>query len=204
MAGMSQISVAKEVLSILQNHYPERLGACFMVNPPWTFRIFWGIVSPFLDEVTRNKIKILKKTADMLELIPEDQLEEEYGGQNAFQYVYEDYKKAMDKNFPPETEEEAVAFLKDSKPHKKRKGHHGGKKHRHQKKPSQGMKEDCSDNDVAEVSPRSDPDPEMSDADVPSPRDADHIDADTTSAQTQKKKKKRNKKHTRLTSQDNN
>jgi hypothetical protein len=174
-----------------------------MVNPPWTFRIFWGIVSPFLDEVTRNKIKILKKTADMLDLIPADQLEEEYGGQNSFQYNYEEYKTEMDKKFPPESEEEAAAFLRDAaKQHKKRKGHHGGKKHRHHKSLSQDIHDDP-DNELSDASPRGEIE-ELADSNAPSPRAADDIEQEPSSSHVQKKKKKRNKKHAAAQSQDMN
>lgn len=92
-----------------------------MVNPPWTFRVFWGIVSPFLDDVTRNKIRVLKKTQDMLDLIPEDQLEEEYGGRNSYKYDYEAYKAMMDKTYPPESEEEASGAKSKKRKNRKKK-----------------------------------------------------------------------------------
>lgn len=42
---------AKETISILQNHYPERLGIAFLYNPPRIFEAFWKVCflcSPFI------------------------------------------------------------------------------------------------------------------------------------------------------------
>lgn len=34
---------ARETISILQNHYPERLGIAFLYNPPRIFEAFWKV-----------------------------------------------------------------------------------------------------------------------------------------------------------------
>lgn len=41
------IKTAREVVNILQNHYPERLYTVFFYNPPRVFGAFWkvGILS---------------------------------------------------------------------------------------------------------------------------------------------------------------
>jgi len=34
---------ARETISILQNHYPERLAIAFLYNPPRIFEAFWKV-----------------------------------------------------------------------------------------------------------------------------------------------------------------
>lgn len=78
-------TVAKNFINFLQNHYPERLGICFALNPPWYIRLLYTVVSPFIDSVTKKKIHFLNGDAayikkQLLEHIDEDQLEQCYGG----------------------------------------------------------------------------------------------------------------------------
>ena len=54
--SLQQIKIA---ISILQNHYPERLGMIFVINAPFVFTAAWRLIQPLLDERTRNKIEIL-------------------------------------------------------------------------------------------------------------------------------------------------
>lgn len=49
------ISVAAKVLTILQQHYVERLGRAIVVNLPFILNFFYKGISPFLDPVTRDK-----------------------------------------------------------------------------------------------------------------------------------------------------
>ncbi|KAI8820675.1 CRAL-TRIO domain-containing protein [Fimicolochytrium jonesii] len=49
-------SQAKKVLQILGEHYPERLGMGFLFNPSWYLWVFFKVVGPFIDPVTRSKI----------------------------------------------------------------------------------------------------------------------------------------------------
>ncbi|KAF2076236.1 hypothetical protein CYY_002477 [Polysphondylium violaceum] len=50
------MSVSKLTLEILGNHYPERLGNAFLIDPPFIFNIFWGAISPFVNKVTAKKV----------------------------------------------------------------------------------------------------------------------------------------------------
>jgi len=63
-------------------HYPERMGSLFIVNPPWIFPALYAIVKAFLDPVTKAKIHVLSgdPRAVLLEHIDADQLPIEYGG----------------------------------------------------------------------------------------------------------------------------
>ena len=41
------------------NSYPERLGACFIINAPTIFAGSFKIISSWLDPKTREKVKLL-------------------------------------------------------------------------------------------------------------------------------------------------
>jgi len=53
------ISVARKVLHILQQHYVETLGRAIVVNLPMLLSFFYKGISPFLDPVTRDKVRLL-------------------------------------------------------------------------------------------------------------------------------------------------
>lgn len=97
----TSIKIALDVLSILTNHYPERLGGAYIMNTPWAFTLFWKVVSPFLDDVTKKKIRFIKKYEELLEYIDKSELEAEYGGENQFVYDFETHFLKEDKEFPP-------------------------------------------------------------------------------------------------------
>jgi len=78
------ISTASKVLTILQNHYVERLGRAIVVNLPFILNFFYKGISPFLDPVTREKMRF---NPNLPELIPVEQLGTEFGG--TFNYVFE-------------------------------------------------------------------------------------------------------------------
>lgn len=51
------ISIAGKVLNILQQHYVETLGRAIVVNLPILLAFFYKGISPFLDPVTRDKVR---------------------------------------------------------------------------------------------------------------------------------------------------
>jgi hypothetical protein len=53
------MKTAKETLSILQDHYPERLYRAYCVYPPFIFWAFYNMISPFIDPITKEKIVML-------------------------------------------------------------------------------------------------------------------------------------------------
>ncbi|EMD32668.1 hypothetical protein CERSUDRAFT_87973 [Gelatoporia subvermispora B] len=82
------ISVASKVLTILQQHYVETLGRALVVNLPFILNFFYKGISPFLDPVTRDKMRF---NPDLLELIPKEQLDADFGGEYEFEYDFEKY-----------------------------------------------------------------------------------------------------------------
>lgn len=58
------MKTSRQVLSILQDHYPERLFRACLVRPPMIFYAFYKMISPFVDRVTSEKVCMLTN-ADM-------------------------------------------------------------------------------------------------------------------------------------------
>ncbi|KAI9149546.1 putative inositol polyphosphate 5-phosphatase C9G1.10c [Paramyrothecium foliicola] len=87
------IATAREVLHVLQNHYPERLGKALIINVPWIVSGFFKIITPFIDPVTREKLKF---NEDMTQYVPPAQLwSEDWGGEMAFDYDHSVYWPAL-------------------------------------------------------------------------------------------------------------
>ncbi|KIM88872.1 hypothetical protein PILCRDRAFT_85334 [Piloderma croceum F 1598] len=82
------ISVARKVLNILQQHYVETLGRALVVNLPYLLNFFYKGISPFLDPVTRDKMRF---NPDLLELVPKEQLDADFGGEYGFEFDAESY-----------------------------------------------------------------------------------------------------------------
>ena len=86
------VGQGRETLSILQNHYPERLGRALCQDVPWLIWGFFKAISPFIDPLTREKLKF---DEDLRQLVPPEQLIEAYGGDVNFEYVHEKYWPAL-------------------------------------------------------------------------------------------------------------
>ena len=71
------IGVGKEVLHILQTHYPERLGKALLTNIPWLAWTFLKMIHPFIDPLTREKLVF---DEPFNKYVPMDQLDKLYGG----------------------------------------------------------------------------------------------------------------------------
>lgn len=92
LEGMGLRDFAGEVVDFVKKasaftgaHYPERSGSIFVVNVPSWFSIIWNVVRSMVDEVTKEKITILRVgkaaiTKALVEKIPIENIPEEYGG----------------------------------------------------------------------------------------------------------------------------
>ncbi|GAA5954211.1 hypothetical protein JCM21900_006963 [Sporobolomyces salmonicolor] len=87
---------ARKVLEILQTYYCERLGKAVCVNIPQIFFAFYRLVSPFVDPITKEKIRFLDKP-DATSLIPSQQLQTIFGGDINLQYDHSVYFPALTK-----------------------------------------------------------------------------------------------------------
>jgi hypothetical protein len=89
------ISLAREVLHILQHHYPERLGKALIINMPWIVTGFFKLITPFIDPNTREKLKF---NEDMAQYVPAEQMWSEFSsGKLEFDYDHSVYWPALQK-----------------------------------------------------------------------------------------------------------
>lgn len=103
------ISQAKEVLNILQTHYPERLGKALIINMPWMVVGFFKIIKPLLDPVTKEKLKF---NEDMRAYVPAEQLWTEFSdGALKFEYDHDVYWPALMKLCDERNEEQKKRWV---------------------------------------------------------------------------------------------
>ena len=87
---------AKQLISIVSQQYPERLGVCVSVNCSLLFQTFWAMCSPFVDPKTKKKLCFVSGSDSahdpasrarvhsvLSRFIADDALEECYGGTHA-------------------------------------------------------------------------------------------------------------------------
>ncbi|KAL1628072.1 Phosphatidylinositol transfer protein (PITP) [Neofusicoccum ribis] len=78
----------KQVLTILQDQYPERNGKSLISDLPWYVTTFFKLISPFIDPVTKTKMKFNEPFG---QFIPPSQLMKSYGGEAEFTYDHSAY-----------------------------------------------------------------------------------------------------------------
>jgi hypothetical protein len=97
MSGMSNVQISLDCLHVLLDHYPERLGVAYALNPPKVFSVFWKILTPFMNEVTINKIKFVsgpKEYPALFTHIDKSILEKIYGGDKDYEYNHQQWRIA--------------------------------------------------------------------------------------------------------------
>ncbi|CCK70721.1 phosphatidylinositol transporter KNAG_0F00520 [Huiozyma naganishii CBS 8797] len=82
------IAIARACLNVLQNHYPERLAKCILINIPWYLWAFVKMMYPFLDPATREKAVF---DEPFEKYIDPDQLDAQYNGKLDFHYKHDVY-----------------------------------------------------------------------------------------------------------------
>ena len=88
------VAQGRQTLNILQNHYPERLGRALVANVPWMIWGFFKVITPFIDPITREKIRF---NEDYGLHIPRSQLMKEAKGEVNFDYNHAQYWPALNK-----------------------------------------------------------------------------------------------------------
>ncbi|EFE42361.1 hypothetical protein TRV_02885 [Trichophyton verrucosum HKI 0517] len=86
------LSQGRQTLSILQNHYPERLGRALVINMSFFILGFFKLITPFIDPLTREKLKF---NEDMRQHVPPSQLLKATGGDVEFEYDHSVYWPAL-------------------------------------------------------------------------------------------------------------
>ncbi|KAK5122091.1 hypothetical protein LTR85_004337 [Meristemomyces frigidus] len=98
------VGQARAVLNILQGHNPERLGKALISELPWYVSTFFKMISPFIDPVTREKMKF---NEELKNYVPKEQLWNAYnGGELDFVYDHAAYWPA----FAAETDKRRAAY----------------------------------------------------------------------------------------------
>ncbi|KAN0032832.1 hypothetical protein ACTFIV_006759 [Dictyostelium citrinum] len=115
------MSVSKQTLQILSDHYPERLGNAFLVETPFIFNVFWTTISPFINKVTYKKIVFAngekQKTKVFSQFFDPNQLEKEFTGTSDHEYNHHNYWKneiilnRKERNLPPLSDDEILTIL---------------------------------------------------------------------------------------------
>lgn len=94
-------TVTKQSISILQNHYPERLGWAILSRPPCIFSFLWRAINPFLDQDTRDKVVMVKSGTDVVKslkgVIDASAIDETQGGKRNGHYDFAAYQERMSK-----------------------------------------------------------------------------------------------------------
>ncbi|KAF8206348.1 CRAL/TRIO domain-containing protein [Mycena galopus ATCC 62051] len=86
---------ARAVLSILQDHYPERLGLALILNVPWLLNAFFKFITPFVDPITRNKMKFNPQVIEDKIFSPDMVMAQWWGGSCNFEYEHDKYWPAL-------------------------------------------------------------------------------------------------------------
>lgn len=89
-------SVMKETTAILQNHYPERLGAIFFYDTPKFLLAMLKMLRPFIDPATREKLFFTKKAEakedeNCRRLLDLEKTPVEYGGAMHYNFDADEY-----------------------------------------------------------------------------------------------------------------
>ncbi|OAY60740.1 CRAL-TRIO domain-containing protein C23B6.04c [Manihot esculenta] len=100
LSNSISVRTARDIINILQNHYPERLAIAFLYNPPRIFEAFYKAVKYFLDPKTSQKVKfVYPKDKDSVELMGSffdiDNLPGEFGGKATMKYDHEEFSQLM-------------------------------------------------------------------------------------------------------------
>eukprot|EP00050_Salpingoeca_kvevrii_P004619 m.256432 g.256432 ORF g.256432 m.256432 type:complete len:297 (-) comp11017_c1_seq14:2116-3006(-) len=95
------MSQSKEVLSLLMDRFPERLGNAFLVDAPRLFYAAWAVLKPFMSAATIEKVHFVNRSGNagkngkmdkhFAQCFDDEQLEEEYGGMLSSEYNHEKY-----------------------------------------------------------------------------------------------------------------
>ncbi|KAM5537177.1 hypothetical protein V8D89_009110 [Ganoderma adspersum] len=85
------LTQSRAVLNILQTHYPERLGRALVVNVPFLVNAFFKLITPFIDPLTRPKLRFNPDCVGEGLFDASELLSEWNGGTVHFEYEHDRY-----------------------------------------------------------------------------------------------------------------
>mmetsp|Transcript_83472 Transcript_83472/g.97597 ORF Transcript_83472/g.97597 Transcript_83472/m.97597 type:complete len:307 (+) Transcript_83472:30-950(+) len=83
----SSMNSMKKVVPILQDYYPERLQAFFVIGANWFYRMMYDVVKTFVSNKTIKKVVTVGDMKELLTYISKENLSVEYGGMSDPQQV---------------------------------------------------------------------------------------------------------------------
>lgn len=83
------------MLHILQSHYPERLGLSLIINVPFLVNAFFKLIMPFVDPVTRNKVKFNPNVFEDGLMAKDQVMKEWWDGDREFEWDHSKYWPAL-------------------------------------------------------------------------------------------------------------
>ncbi|CAM0875066.1 unnamed protein product [Alopecurus aequalis] len=103
LAHAAPIKTSRESMSVLQNHYPERLAIAFLLNAPKVFEASFKVLKRLVDPKSVKKLNFVymeneESMKTMYEHIDPEVLPVELGGKNNVVYNHEEYSKLMTKD----------------------------------------------------------------------------------------------------------
>lgn len=82
------VDFVRQASAFTAAHYPERAGHVFVVNVPGWFKMIWNVVKPMIDEVTLEKIHILRGKEEIFDALVKEiaveNIPQEYGGESIY------------------------------------------------------------------------------------------------------------------------
>jgi len=100
LSNAPPMKTSRETLSILQDHYPERLYRAYCLHTPYVVYGFYQVISPFIDTVTKEKMVMLTNAelnnpnGRLFEAIEKEVLEKGIGGLDERSFVSATYLTA--------------------------------------------------------------------------------------------------------------
>ncbi|KAL2019091.1 hypothetical protein VTK56DRAFT_10122 [Thermocarpiscus australiensis] len=101
--------VVKFLVHVFEARYPEYLGVVLVHNAPFIFWGIWKLIKPWLDPVIASKIHFTSCNADLQRFIPQENLQECYGGKDSWEYKYIGPAEGENDRMQSEEGEEAEA-----------------------------------------------------------------------------------------------
>lgn len=84
------MSSTRRTLSVIQRHYPERLGTAMIINVPFWMSTFYALIAPFIDPYTRAKLRFNSHPVKE-GLFSADMLMREWNGTRNFVWSHDKY-----------------------------------------------------------------------------------------------------------------
>ncbi|KXN84742.1 CRAL-TRIO domain-containing protein C23B6.04c [Leucoagaricus sp. SymC.cos] len=94
-AKSPSLGTARAVLNILQDHYPERMGVALVINVPFLVNAFFKLIMPFVDPVTREKVKFNPRVIEDGFVAKDSLMKEWWGGDHDLEYEHEKFFPAL-------------------------------------------------------------------------------------------------------------